>query len=235
MSRVLVVGDMHLPWIHPGYLSFIKDMAEQWDTDKTVFIGDVVDLHSISFHQRRPDMPGPSDEHEQALEALRPWTAAFPEARVCIGNHDERLFRKAGAADIPDKFLRTYKEVWDTPKWDWQREHRQDSVIYRHGTGASGIHPAYMASLRLCCSIVIGHTHTNAGIKWVVGPDTRHFGMDVGCGVDQDALAFAYALENLRRSVLACGVVIDGMPFSEIMPLSKGEKYHRSRFKKGTK
>jgi hypothetical protein len=54
--------------------------------------------------------------------------------------------------------------------------------------------------------------------------------MDTGCGVDDSHPAFSYGKNFLRRSVLSCGVVIDGVPYHEIMPMARGEKYHKSRF-----
>lgn len=231
MSRLLVIGDLHLPFAHPGYFAFCSDLAESWDVDKIHFVGDVVDLHSISFHEHHPELPAPLAECEIAYEALRPWVARFPKATVAIGNHDERIYRKARSAGVPDRFLKDYRTIWGTPGWDWDESFKIDGVHLMHGTGADGIHPAYHASLRLCCSVAIGHVHRCAGVKWVVGPDQRHFGMDVGCGVDDKALAFAYAKHSLRKSVVAAGVIIDGHPYHEIMPLARGEKYHRARFK----
>jgi len=50
MSRVLVVPDLHEPCARPGALEFCKDLRKKYKTDTTVFIGDVTDWHSISFH-----------------------------------------------------------------------------------------------------------------------------------------------------------------------------------------
>jgi hypothetical protein len=45
-------------------------------------------------------------------------------------------------------------------------------------------------------------------------------------------LAFAYGHALATRSILAAGLVIDGIPYHEIMPIGPGERYHRSRFDK---
>jgi hypothetical protein len=78
-------------------------------------------------------------------------------------------------------------------------------------------------------SVVMGHCHSKGGVKWLVNPLRRYFGMDTGCGVDDTAFAFAYAKEQTSRSVLSCGVIIDGMPRHIMMPVGKGEKYHDSK------
>ena len=80
-------------------------------------------------------------------------------------------------------------------------------------------------------STVIGHCHSVAGIKWACAPDRRVFGMDTGCGVDISHPAMSYGRNLIRKPILSAGVVIDGIPYHEIMPMAKGETYHRSRFR----
>ena len=230
MSRVLVVGDVHEPVAHPGYLQFCLDLYEAWNCDTVMMIGDVVDWHSVSFHARHPDCPGPSDEYELAYAAIQKWVKAFPDAIVTIGNHDERLIRLAQSTNIPSRFIRDYAEVWDTPGWKWVHEHILDDVYYFHGTGFSGKYPAANAVTRMAMSVVMGHVHSAGGVKWLVNPQKRMFGMDTGCGIDDRAAAFAYGHHLKTRSVLSAGVVLDGIPYHEIMPISRGDLYHRSNF-----
>ena len=42
MSRVLVIGDLHLPAEREDYLDFCKDLRKKYKTTETVFIGDVL-------------------------------------------------------------------------------------------------------------------------------------------------------------------------------------------------
>jgi len=67
----------------------------------------------------------------------------------------------------------------------------------------------------------MGHIHHVGGVKWKVSPEKRWFGMDVGCGIDDKMWAFIYAKHVVRRSVISCGVVIDGHPYHEMMPLER--------------
>ena len=227
MSRILAIGDIHCPCERKHYLSFCKDIYKKYKCDVIVFMGDIIDNHAISFHAKHPEMPGSNDEYELALEHVQRWYKAFPKARVCIGNHCERVVRLAQSVNIPSKFLRNYKEIWGTPKWDWNYEHTADGVLYAHGTGSGGgLHPAYNTMRKMSLSVVLGHFHSAAGIKWLVNPNTRMFGMDVGTGINDKAMAFAYGKYNKVRSVLSCGVVIDGHPYLELMPIGKGEKYY---------
>jgi hypothetical protein len=230
--KVLVVGDVHCPVAHPGYRQFCTDLAEKYDTDKTVFIGDLVDWHAITFHSRHPDAPGPKDEYDLAKSEIAKWYESFPNADVCIGNHDERVVRVAEEAGIPSFLIRQYAEVWETPTWKWETDFTRDEVYYFHGTGTGGIHPAFNSMTKMMMSVCQGHIHSAGGIKWRANPNRRCFGMDVGCGIDDKAIAFAYGRHQKVRSILGAGVVLDGVPYHEIMPIGVGEKYHRSRFEK---
>jgi len=230
LSRVLVIGDVHAPATHPGYLQFCLDIYEQWNCNKVVFIGDVLDYHAISFHEKELDSPNPVDEVDLAIEAVAEWYSHFPNADVTIGNHDERVHRKARSAGVPDMFIKSYQDVYQTPKWRWTYDVVIDDVRYFHGTGCSGIQPARLTAISSMMSTVLGHVHSVAGVHWVAGPRGRVFGMDVGCGVDVEHPAMRYGSNMRHKPILAAGVVVDGTPYHEIMPAGVGETYERSRF-----
>jgi len=230
--RKLVIGDLHEPAARPGYLEFCQDLYNAWDCNGVIFIGDVVDWHAISFWAKEPSCPGPIDEYLLAKDRVARWSKAFPIAQVCIGNHDERPARLAKTVNIPEFMLKPYSELWNTPGWKWDYKFTFDKVSYRHGIGCGGIHPAWNLMNKIHKSAVIGHLHGRAGVKWSSSEDARIFGMDVGCGIDDKAFQFVYGKDTVVRPMLAAAVVIDGIPYHEVMPCSKGEKYHDSKFKK---
>lgn len=232
MSRVLDIGDLHNPWVRLGYLQFCQDIYYQWDCDTVVFAGDVVDFHAISFHQKEPGCPGPLEEYKRALAAVQLWCKVFPKAKVCLGNHDLRVIRRAKSVDIPDIFLKTHRDVWKTPGWKWDYSFIIDDVYYYHGTGQGGLYPASNAVRKMLMSCVLGHNHTASGVKYYANPKQRIFACDTGCGIDDKQMAFAYSDDNKQRSILSCAVIIDGIPYVEPMPCGKGELYHDSNFKK---
>lgn len=229
MARILAIGDIHEPVSRKHYLEFCQDMYEAWDCNTVVFMGDIADWHAVSFFAHHPECPGPMDEFELAFEKIQLWYEAFPEAKVCIGNHDKRLIRLAESVNIPSKFLRNYNEIWETPGWDWQYNFIIDDVYYFHGNKCGGMHPSFNAAKKHLMSVVMGHTHAQAGIKWLASPQRRIFGMDVGCGIDDKAFAFAYGEDIINRSIMGCGVILDGIPYHEIMPIGKGELYYDER------
>lgn len=232
MSRVLVVGDAHEPVCHPGYRAFCSDLAEKFDTDQTVIIGDIADHNAISFHASNPMCPGPKDEYKLTRDKMQVWHRDFPGAIVTKGNHDERVARLAESVKIPEFYLRSYTEIWGTETWQWVEDVVIDDVYYFHGTGRSGLHPAYNAMKDMLMSVCMGHCHSAAGVKWRANPIRRTFGMDTGCGIDVDAYQFAYGRHMPSRPILSAGVIIDGVPQHFIMPCGKGEKYHKSKFKR---
>lgn len=230
MARVLCIGDLHCPVEHPGYLRFCKDLYREFRCDVSVFIGDAVDWHAISMHPKEPECPGPLDEYEQTKAKIKAWHKAFPNSLVCIGNHDERPSRLAKMGGIPERFLKDYNTLWETPTWKWDYNFLIDGVYYCHGTGTSGIHPAWTKSGKMLMSVVMGHCHSRSGVKWRVNPMHRIFAMDVGCGIDNGAYQFVYGRACDDKPIISAGVVIGGEPVHRMMAMGKGEKYHKSRF-----
>ena len=228
--RILVIGDTHIPAVHPGYRRFCQDLYSKYKCQKAIHIGDLVDWHAVSFHDKHPDAKGAKQEYEEAEIEVKKWYKAFPKLHLCEGNHDQRIIRAASKAGIPTRFVKGYNEQWDTPSWKWASSFTEDDAHYVHGTGNGGNFPAFNLMSKLLMSVVSGHIHTAAGIWWRANPTRRIFGMNVGTGVNDKHLSFAYA-ENVKlRSILSAGVLIDGTPMHIVMPCGPGERYHSSRF-----
>lgn len=233
MARVGVISDTHWPFTHPMYLRFVQDVFDAWAVDTIIHIGDAVDLHALSFHEHDPNGMSAKGEKDVAKKSVARWKAVFPDLNICIGNHDERQYRKARAAGIPDDYIRPYADVYDTPDWTWDFYHNIDDVLYEHGTGTSGKDAAINRAMQKRTSLVMGHVHAFGGVKWHTNEYDRIFGMNVGCGIDCRSYAFAYGKNFAIRPTLGCGVVIDGTnPYFEPMACSRGEKYHRSRMRR---
>jgi predicted phosphodiesterase len=229
--RIGIVGDLHLPFDHPGYLHFCMDTFDQWQVDHVHFIGDVVEHHRLSQWEDNPEGHSAEREAELAQECVDRWTKVWPEATVSIGNHDNRHYRKARSVGVPDRYVKTYKDVWNTPKWDWQDNHIHDGVLYEHGTGSSGKNAAINRAVNKRSSVVIGHTHAWGGVTYHSNETSRIFALNVGCGIDITAYCFAYGASMPNRPTLGCGVVLDGwFGVFEPMRCGEGEKYNRRKF-----
>lgn len=218
MSRVLIIGDLHCPADLSAYLPFCKQVYKKYKCTEVLFIGDIVDHESVSSHDKNPALPSPSDEFCMANERIKRWYNAFPKATVTIGNHDDRVHRKLHKNGVPSMYLRSFAEIYGTPGWRWVYDKEIDSVYYYHGDGGSTGLPSFNVAKNRLQSVVCGHHHSAAGIMWIKGPrSTQFFGMNVGCGVDMHHSALNYARPHLRKAVLSCGIVIDGIPYLEIM------------------
>ena len=215
-KRVLVIGDLHAPFILDGYLEHCMDMYTKWDCDTVVFIGDVIDNHYSSYHETSPNGLGGVQELERAINDLKPWYEAFPEAYVMIGNHDRLIMRKATTSNIPRQWVRTYKDVLETPGWIFTESMEIDDVMYIHGEGGTAKNKA-KNDLQ---SHVQGHLHSQAYIEFLVGNKRKVFGMQVGCGVDNSSYAMAYG-KHFRKPIISCGIIIDANPYLELMELEK--------------
>ena len=215
-NNVLVIGDIHCPFDLDGYLDFCKEKYNEYNCNEVVFIGDVIDNHYSSYHETDADGMGGADELELAINRLSRWHEAFPKATVVIGNHDRMIMRKAQTSAIPSKWIKSYKEVLGVPKWNFVVSYIKDGVQYLHGEGGT----ARTKCRADMMNTVQGHLHTQAYCEHYVGKKFRVFGMQVGCGIDFDKYAFAYAKAG-KKPAIGCSVVLnDGKtPINLLMEL----------------
>jgi len=204
-SRVLVIGDIHAPFNLPEYLKHCKDTYKKYNCDTVVFIGDIIDNHYSSYHEADPNGYGGGDELKRAIDEVKLWYKAFPDAHVTIGNHDRIIMRKAFSSSIPAEWLKSYNDVLGTPKWKWVERVVIDDVQYLHGESGTA-RTKMKADMQ---STVQGHLHTQCYTEWSVGNEFKIFGMQTGCGIDRTSYALAYAKAG-KKPALGCGVVLEG-------------------------
>lgn len=211
-NNVLVIGDTHEPFCKEGYLEFCREVQEKYNCGTVVHIGDLVDNHAMSYHDHDPEGRSIGDEYRLALERCKRWYHTFPNVKVCIGNHDALPFRKAFSSGLPSSWLKSYQEILQSPKsWEWDFIHQVNGVVYQHGTGMSGEMASINAARENRQSTVIGHLHTVCNARFLASYKDLIFGLNVGCGIDHKAYAFAYGRENTRKPVVSCAVVLNGV------------------------
>lgn len=213
-KRVMVIGDLHAPFIKKGYLEHCKNMYDKYECDTVVFIGDVVDNHYPSYHETDANGMGGATELQTAINSIRTWAKVFPEAYVTIGNHDRLIMRRAQTSNVPRQWIRTYKEVLETPGWVFLETLTIDDINYNHGEGST----ARTKAKNNLESTVQGHLHSQAYIEYFVGRKRKIFAMQVGCGIEDNAYSMAYG-KNHKKSVISAAVVIHGTPYLELMEL----------------
>lgn len=215
-TNVLVIGDLHEPFTLEGYREFCIETYKKYKCTHVIFIGDIVDNHAISYHESDADGMSAGDELDEAIENLALWYKAFPKADVVIGNHDRLIMRKAFTGGIPRRWILGYQDMFGVPGWRFSERYSYDGVQYIHGEGGT----ARARCKKDLMSTVQGHLHTQAYTEHLVGATFHIFGSQVGCGVDKDAYAMAYA-KNYGKPVIGVMVVQDHgkLPINILMPL----------------
>lgn len=204
-NNVLVIGDIHEPFSKEGYLEFCKEQQIRFNCGTIVFIGDIIDSHFSSFHHVDPDGLSANLELDQAVLKLSKWYEAFPNATITLGNHDRIIARKLFSVGVSQRWMRPLGEVLNTPNWKFVESYKFNNVLYIHGEGSTAIKKAQQEF----CSVVQGHLHTEGYVQFLNGG--KNFGMQVGCGIDFDSYAFAYAQRG-KQPVISCGVVLNQSP-----------------------
>ncbi len=216
VNNVLVIGDLHEPFCLDKYLEFCVSKYEQFDCTEVVFIGDIIDNHYSSYHETSADGMGGADELELSIKRIARWYKEFPKATVIIGNHDRMIMRKAQTSAIPSKWIKSYKEVLEVPNWNFVERYVKDGVQYLHGEGGTA-RTKCRADMQ---NTVQGHLHTQAYCESYVGQNFRVFGMQVGCGIDHESYAMAYAKYG-KKPAIGCAVVLNNgkLPINLLMEL----------------
>lgn len=215
-SSVLVIGDLHCPFDLDEYLDFCIEQYNKHSCTEVVFIGDVIDNHYSSYHETNADGLGGGDELDLAIKRIARWSKAFPTATVIIGNHDRMVMRKAQTSAIPSKWIKSYKEVLEVPGWHFVERYVKDNVQYVHGEAGT----ARTKCRADMMNTVQGHLHTQAYTEHYVGQKYRVFGTQVGCGIDHESYAMAYAKAG-KKPAIACAIVKENgtQPINVLMPL----------------
>lgn len=216
IENILVIGDLHLPFELKNYLAFCKQVYVDYNCNKVVFIGDIIDNHFSSYWEVSADGMGGLAELELAIEKLKEWYKEFPIADVIIGNHDRIIMRKAQTSSVPSKWIKDYKDVLEVPNWNFTERVVYNNVQYIHGESGTAIKKA---KDDMFCTVQ-GHLHTEAYTQWAVGANFKIFGTAVGCGIDHTSYAMGYA-KNFKKPAIGCAVVLNNgkQPINILMDL----------------
>lgn len=213
-SNVLVIGDLHAPFIKKGYLEFCIEMHEKHNCKEVVFIGDLIDNHFSSYHETDPDGFGGAEELRRAKIQIADFYKAFPNAKVCIGNHDALPNRKAFSSGVSKQWIKSIGEVLDTPMWEYAEEFMIDRVLYTHGIGRK----ARQRCVQEMMSVVQGHYHSESYVEYFVSPYQMLFALQIGCGVDRRAYGLTYG-KHFKKPQLNVGIVKDNGRYAIIEPM----------------
>lgn len=229
-KRILCISDLHIPYHHRDSFSFLKAIKDKYDINSVCNVGDVVDNHYPSFHEKESGCLGGSEEIAASRKHLKTLEEMFPKMKVSFGNHDILAKRKANMANIPLEWVSDNNTVYGLDGgWDWQSSHYipyGDNLKFLlvHSVGTN----LKTNAARYSHSSVQGHHHSVFGIQYAADTDTLRWAMGVGCLIDPRSPAFKYDKGNIiNRPILGSGVVIEGVPYTIPMTLTKSGRWNK--------
>ena len=226
-KSILVISDTHFPYNHPDVIAFLRHLKQKHKPDKIVHIGDEIDWHSISFHDHDPDLMSPSDELQTAINRLKPLYKLFPCVDVMESNHGSLVYRMGKVHGLPRAVFKSYREVIEAPKgWQWHRDlilksSNGQQIYFCHGLSADGL--KLSQSMGMC--VTQGHFHEKFEIRYWGNKLGLYWSAMIGCLVDDSTLAFEYNKVNLKRPLIGCLVIRDGLPVLEPMVLKANGRW----------
>lgn len=213
-NNVLIIGDLHAPFNLKDYLLFCRIQQEKFKCGKVLFIGDLVDNHFSSYHETDPDGLSAKDELDLAINEIQKYYKVFPNADVIIGNHDRLVYRKAFSGGVSKRWIKEYKEVLNTPNWNFVESIELFNVNINHGEGGT----ARVKIKKELQSQIQGHLHSDLYVEYIVGKNFRIFGMQVGCGIDHKSYAMEYG-KNFKKPAIGCGVLLNKGTLPIVIPM----------------
>lgn len=205
--KVMIIGDLHIPFEHPRALDFCIGLEEKYNPDKVVQLGDFVDFYAFSMHGKDPDMIGAKEELTLTQERVKAWENAFPDMRIVVGNHESRLYRKLAHSDITSMIVRSLEDIIGLQSIKYEETVTLDDVVFMHGTGTGGQYHAKNLAERIGKSVVAGHTHSNMICHYMNFNGNVRVGVNAGCLVNNDHLAFAYGSAFLRKPMIGACII----------------------------
>ena len=222
-SRILLISDLHIPYHHQDAIAFLTHLKEKYNPTRVICLGDEVDGHALSFHDSDPDLPSAGDEIRQALPVIAELFKIFPKMDILESNHGSLVWRKAKVFGIPKHYIKSYNEVLGVDSgWKWSFDLTVDlpngQKCYMHHGKTSNI---IQLSQQMGMNALQGHYHETFKIDYWGNSTGLYWGMQCGCLIDDDKLAFNYNNVNIKRPIIGTGLIIDSMPVLEPMRLDK--------------
>lgn len=225
--RVLLISDMHIPYHHPDTLEFLQYLKDKYKPTRVICLGDELDKHALSYHDHDPDLPSAGDELRRSMPTIQEVYKMFPVMDIIESNHGSLVWRKAKTNGIPRQYIKSYNDVLGVGNgWKWSFDltielpNGQKCYIH-HGKTSNVI----QLSQQMGMNAIQGHYHEAYRIDYWGNPNGLFWGMQCGCLIDDDALAFSYNNVNIKRPVIGTGLIIDSIPVLEPMVLDSSGRW----------
>jgi hypothetical protein len=142
---------------------------------------------------------------------------------ILESNHGSLVWRKAKTSGIPRHYIKSYNEVLCVDDgWKWWFDltitlPNGQQTYFHHGKTSD----VKQLSTAMGMNSVQGHYHEGFKIDYWGNPNGLYWGMQCGCLIDDNSLAFSYNNVNVKRPVIGTGLIIDSLPILEPMILDK--------------
>ena len=229
--KILCISDTHYPYAHQDHLHFLKEVKSKYKfspKDKYIMMGDELDYSALSFHDSDPDLPNSTKELELAKEDIKKLEKVFPKLDLLNSNHGSMVYRKRKFHGFPQQVLKNYADILEVnnKNWKWHDslivKDKFGSYYFTHNMNADCLKSAQALNYE---GYVQSHYHSRFELKYFSSPEALRWGMTIGCLINKDSLAFAYSRVNIKRPVLGCAVILEGIPQLIPMVLEKGGKW----------
>lgn len=226
-SRVLIISDLHIPFHHQDSIKFLQYLKDKYNPTRIICMGDEVDGHSLSFHDSDPDLPSAGDELKQALPVVKELFQMFPKMDILESNHGSLVWRKAKVHGIPKHYIKSYNEVLGVDDgWKWSFDLTIDlpngqKCYFHHGKTSKVI----QLSQQMGMNAVQGHYHEAFKIDYWGNSTGLYWGLQTGCLIDDNKLAFSYNNVNIKRPIIGTALIIDSIPVLEPLIMNKDGRW----------
>lgn len=227
MNRILVLGDLHAPYHHRDAFAFMEGLADVYDINRVIHIGDEVDWASQNYHEKIPGLHSPAAELKLVRKNMQRLYELFPDMDVIDSNHGNLPARKAQTIGFPIEFLRDKNEIYDIP--DGWRYHFDLTIKLGNGEKVYIVHGKTGNVIQLSKTIgshaIQGHYHSKMGVTYYGTPERMMWGAQTGCLVNEKSLAMAYSKNSNAKPMLGSLIIIDNSPAIIPMRLKKSGRW----------
>lgn len=229
MAVIMAIGDTQIPFMHVDAIKFLTAIYKKYKPNKIVQIGDLFDQYFANAWGKSSAADSTMEELGQGLELLH--TQFLPifkktPVTIIIGNHDERIFKRADEAGIHHKFMKTMREIYELPKEvELCYNTVIDNVTYTHGhtTKCTAATATEVLTHEYETPVVYGHFHSLANITYLANRRRLVWGFNLGCLIDRHAYAFTYGANYKHKPILGCGIIDNGLPI--YIPMILNDKH----------
>ena len=226
-QTILLIGDTHIPYHKKDLFDFYELVKKTYKPTEVIHMGDLIDNHAISYHESSAELRSAGDELNKSIIYIEWLAEIFPKMDILQGNHDKLPIRKARTAGLPSRYIKNNHDVFNMPKtWNWVNEKYLDmsdgrKLWLRHQFCTN---PIYMALKHNVC-VAQGHYHTKSELDWVMNKKRNVWALTVGCGIDDESLAYEYNKLDKDRPQLSVVVITNGLPKFVFMEVDENKNW----------